>query len=97
MGQRQSRLYESMIKVLASFFLMVALTALAFYVVASPFLASRSLLLCTILIVLATVQVFLQFYTFMHLNERGTTFYKIFLYAGIVIALISAVGTVAPG
>jgi cytochrome c oxidase subunit IV len=38
------------------------------------------------------VQVFLQLFTFMHLDQKGTAFYRIFIVAGIFFAVVCVVG-----
>lgn len=75
-----------------SFMWMVLFTALSFYLVAFPHLP----VMTTFWIILgaAVVQVFLQLYTFMHLDEKGNTIPIIFMSLGLFIAVISVVGLI---
>nr|WP_237446698.1 cytochrome C oxidase subunit IV family protein [Shimazuella alba] len=69
---------------------MIAFTAAAFYIVVSDVVPSGWVI--PLLLVFAAIQVFLQLFTFMHLDQKGTAFYTFFMIAGIFIAVISAVG-----
>jgi cytochrome c oxidase subunit IV len=81
---------ERVTKHLISFAVMIVLTAAAFYLVATD-VAPEHLVL-PVLLILGALQVFLQLFTFMHLDQKGTAFYRIFIVAGIFFAVISAVG-----
>ncbi len=78
------------LKHVIAFAVMIVLTAIAFYLVATNIITMQ--LLVPILLVLATIQVILQLYFFMHLDQKGTGFQILFMAAGIVIAVVSAVG-----
>lgn len=73
-----------------AFIVMIALTAAAFYLVATDVVPENMIL--PLILVFAVIQVFLQLFTFMHLNQKGSAFYTIFMIAGIVIAVVSALG-----
>jgi cytochrome c oxidase subunit IV len=75
-----------------SFMWMVLFTALSFYLVAYPHFT----VMTTFWIILsaAVVQVFLQLYTFMHLDEKGNEMPIIFMALGLFIAVISVVGLI---
>lgn len=81
---------ESTLKHVLSFVFMIAFTAAAFFVVVSDSVPDNWVV--PLLLIFAVIQVFLQLFTFMHLDQKGTAFYTIFMIAGIFIAVISAVG-----
>nr|WP_237446478.1 cytochrome C oxidase subunit IV family protein [Shimazuella alba] len=71
---------------------MVLFTALSFYLVAYPHFTFTT----TFWIILgaAVIQVFLQLYTFMHLDEKGNIMPIIFIVLGLFIGVISVVGII---
>ncbi len=75
-----------------SFVWMVLFTILSFYLVAYPHFEA----ITTFWIILSTaaVQVALQLFTFMHLDEKGHTLPIIFMSLGLLIAVISVVGLI---
>lgn len=73
-----------------AFAVMIILTSISFYLVATNVITLQ--LLVPILLVLATIQVILQLYIFMHLDQKGSAFPILFMTAGVVIAVVSAVG-----
>jgi heme/copper-type cytochrome/quinol oxidase subunit 4 len=75
-----------------SFVIMIVLTAAAFYVVANDVVQTH--LILPLILVLALIQVFLQLFTFMHLDQKGSSFYSLFIFAGLLIAVVSAIGIV---
>lgn len=83
---------ESAKKHIFSFALMILLTAAAFYLVAADVVPNNWIV--PLILVFAAIQVFLQLFTFMHLDQKGTAFYTIFMVVGIFIAVISAVGII---
>lgn len=83
---------ESASKHILSFVLMIAFTAAAFYVVASEAVPSNWIV--PLLLIFAVIQVFLQLFTFMHLDQKGSAFYTFFMISGIFIAVISVVGII---
>ncbi|MGA9174425.1 MAG: cytochrome C oxidase subunit IV family protein [Thermoactinomyces sp.] len=85
---------ESAVKHLISFLIMIILTAAAFYVVMKSGSVVAEHLILPLILVFAVIQVFLQLFTFMHLGQRGSIYYTIFIMLGIVIAVISAVGII---
>lgn len=90
--QNGSQKPESAMKHIVSFIIMIALTAAAFLLVAGDIVPQH--LILPLILVFAAVQVFLQLFTFMHLDQKGTAFYTIFMVLGIVIAVVSAVGII---
>jgi cytochrome c oxidase subunit 4 len=78
------------IKHILAFVVMIILTAIAFYLVANNVVTLQALI--PILLVLAVIQVILQLFIFMHLDQKGSGFPILFMVAGIVIAVVSAVG-----
>ncbi|GGE26863.1 hypothetical protein GCM10011571_31340 [Marinithermofilum abyssi] len=80
---------ESAWKHVTSFAVMIVLTAIAFAAVATNLVPSH--LLVPLLLTLAAVQVVVQLYTFMHLNQKGSGFPVAFMASGIFIGVISAV------
>lgn len=79
-------------KHIGSFVVMILLTAIAFYLVANEMLSVQ--LLIPVIIGLATLQVILQLFIFMHLDQKGSAFPILFMGAGILIAVVSAVGII---
>jgi cytochrome c oxidase subunit IV len=77
-------------KHIISFALMIILTAIAFYLVATEAVAIQVII--PVIIGLAVLQVFLQLYIFMHLDQKGSAFPIFFIAVGIGIAIISAWG-----
>jgi len=73
-----------------SFMWMVMFTALSFYLVAYPHFTFTTTF--WIILAAALVQVFIQLFTFMHLNEKGHILPIIFISLGLFIAIISVVG-----
>nr|WP_255724733.1 cytochrome C oxidase subunit IV family protein [Shimazuella soli] len=69
---------------------MIAFTAAAFFVVISDKVPSGWVV--PLLLIFAVIQVILQLFTFMHLDQKGSAFYTIFIVFGIFVAVISAVG-----
>lgn len=90
--QNTAKKPESTVKHIISFVIMIALTAVAFYLVLTN-VVDQSMLL-PLLLVFATIQVILQLFTFMHLDRKGTVFYTLFMVVGIIIAVVSAVGII---
>jgi cytochrome c oxidase subunit 4 len=83
---------ENASKHVLSFVLMIALTAAAFYLVGSNVVPSNWIL--PMILIFAVIQVFLQLFTFMHLDQKGSAYYTIFMAFGILVAVISAVGII---
>jgi cytochrome c oxidase subunit IV len=81
---------ESAKKHLISFALMVLFTIAAFYLVMEEVVPIGWLL--PILLILAALQVGLQLFTFMHLDQKGSAYYTLFIFMGLWIAVISALG-----
>ena len=83
---------ESAKKHVVSFAWMIALTTAAFYLVISDTVPKGWIL--PIIMIFAVIQVFLQLFTFMHLNQKGSGYYTFFMVMGIIIAVVSAVGII---
>jgi cytochrome c oxidase subunit IV len=83
---------ESAKKHMISFALMILFTLAAFYLVMQKIVPNKWLL--PILLVLAALQVGLQLFTFMHLDQKGSAYYTIFILMGLWIAVISAIGII---
>jgi cytochrome c oxidase subunit 4 len=79
-------------KHIVAFLIMIVLTAIAFYLVATDVVPNDMIL--PFLLILAVIQVFLQLFTFMHLSERGSAMYTLFMISGIFCGVISAVGII---
>lgn len=79
-------------KHILSFGLMILLTIAAFYLVATNVVPDH--LILPLILIFAVIQVLLQLFTFMHLDQKGSIYYSIFIFAGIVIAIISAIGII---
>jgi cytochrome c oxidase subunit IV len=90
--QHPSAKPESAKKHIFSFALMILFTCAAFYLVMQEVVPGRWLL--PILLVLAALQVGLQLFTFMHLDQKGSAYYTIFILMGLWIAVISAIGII---
>jgi cytochrome c oxidase subunit 4 len=91
-NQAISRKPESAMKHILSFVLMIAFTAAAFFLVVSDAVPSGWVV--PLLLIFAVVQVFLQLFTFMHLDQKGSAYYTLFIIFGIFVAVISAVGII---
>lgn len=77
-------------KHLAAFVVMLILTAIAFAAVATGTLPAATLV--TLLLVMAAIQVFIQFFTFMHLDQKGHFFPIFFTGAGLLFAVVVVLG-----
>ncbi|MBA4494029.1 cytochrome C oxidase subunit IV family protein [Paenactinomyces guangxiensis] len=79
-------------KYVLSFFWMIVFTAIAFVLVWGEYLNPEATF--WVITFLASLQVLLQLFTFMHLDQKGQSMPIIFMGLGILIAVISAVGIV---
>ncbi len=77
-------------KHLIAFAVMRVLTAIAFAAVATGALPLAGLV--TLLLIMAAIQVILQFFTFMHLDQKGHFFPIFFTGAGLLFAVIVVLG-----
>jgi cytochrome c oxidase subunit IV len=89
-SQQSAKKQESVGKHLLSFAVMIVLTAIAFAAVGLKIIPNH--LVIPVLLVMAAIQVFLQLFTFMHLDQKGSLFPIIFIFAGIFVAIVSAFG-----
>ncbi|PTX60729.1 cytochrome c oxidase subunit 4 [Melghirimyces profundicolus] len=80
---------ESSLKHLISFGWMILLTAVAFAAVALNIVPQN--LVIPLILALAVVQVFLQLFTFMHLDFKKHRLTVMFMFTGIGIGVICAV------
>ncbi|TCW39290.1 cytochrome C oxidase subunit IV family protein [Laceyella sacchari] len=76
-----------------SFIWMILFTAIAFVVVGGGLVESKTAIFW-VLIISASIQVVLQLFTFMHLDQKGYGIVIVFMGVGLVIAVVSAVGMV---
>jgi cytochrome c oxidase subunit 4 len=77
-------------KHLLAFAVMMILTAIAFAAVATGALPTVALV--AILLIMAAIQVILQLFTFMHLDQKGSFFPIVFMTAGLVFAVVVVLG-----
>ena len=77
-------------KHLIAFVIMMILTAIAFAAVATGTLPAATLI--TLLLVMAAIQVLIQFFTFLHLDQKGHFFPIFFTGAGLLFAVIVVLG-----
>ncbi|MBD1373385.1 cytochrome C oxidase subunit IV family protein [Hazenella sp. IB182357] len=90
--QEESHKPDSTMKHIVSFAAMIVLTVAAFYIVMEDVVEPNMIL--PLLLFFASIQVVLQLFTFMHLNQKGTAYYTIFIFTGVIIAVVSAVGII---
>lgn len=81
-------------RLLWSFGLMIALTCIAFVAVASA--ASEdpvipATFVVPFIILLAVIQVVVQLFIFMHLEERGSQYFIYFIFTGVFVAVITVI------
>ncbi|AOM83298.1 cytochrome C oxidase subunit IV family protein [Salisediminibacterium beveridgei] len=72
---------------LASYFLMIAITSMAFISIASDAIPSGFAI--PFILLLAAVQVTFQLYIFMHMGERKTSWVNIMIWTGMLIAVLT--------
>ncbi|WP_096435541.1 cytochrome C oxidase subunit IV family protein [Alteribacter populi] len=70
-----------------SFVFMIFLTSLAFLTIASDTIPSGFAI--PFILIIATVQVVMQLYYFMHLNEKGTGWANVMLWTGVFVAALT--------
>lgn len=83
---------ESKMKHIISFAVMIVLTIAAFVLVLNDVVPAAWVL--PLMLVFAVIQVLLQLFTFMHLDQKGTSYYVFFIFSGVIIAVVSAIGIV---
>lgn len=74
-----------------TFAMMIFLTLISFTVVMAGF---SPYLITPIILLLAAVQVVLQLYYFMHMNNKGTGTIAFFMYSGMFVAFITILALV---
>lgn len=74
-------------KLFVAFGLMFVFTILAFYAVSSDAIANSFAL--PFIFLLACLQVVLQLFLFMHLDEKGNAFPISFIFTGVVVAAVT--------
>ncbi|SMO75827.1 cytochrome C oxidase subunit IV family protein [Melghirimyces algeriensis] len=87
--QAQTGKQDSGLKYVASFALMILLTAVAFAAVAMNIVPQGWVI--PLILVLAAVQVFLQLFTFMHLDLKKDAVTVSFMVTGLFIGVVCAV------
>src|SRR5690625_5152292 len=89
---RRQKSKEEMQRQLISFGLMIALTLIAFAIVATDILNKGFII--PILFVMAIVQAAFQFYYFMHLKDKGHAMAATLIYGGVWAAFLTLAGLV---
>ncbi|TYR79917.1 cytochrome c oxidase subunit IVB [Priestia megaterium] len=84
---RKKKNAEDMRMQLVSFCLMIFLTLIAFYAVWNDNFSGWFIV--PVIILLAVVQVIFQLYYFMHMNHKGHEAPTLFLYSGVLVALLT--------
>ncbi len=78
-------------KQLRAFLILIVLTAIAFIAIGTDIISTNTAI--PLILVLAGIQVFVQLYTFMHLDEkRERAFPAMFMIAGLSLGLIFVLG-----
>ncbi|WP_280769114.1 cytochrome C oxidase subunit IV family protein [Salipaludibacillus daqingensis] len=83
----QRKLKKEMRTQLVSFVLMIFITSMAFLSIASDAIPSGFAI--PFILLLAAIQVTLQLYFFMHMNEKGTAWVNIMIWSGLFIAVLT--------
>lgn len=89
---RRQKSKEEMQRQLISFGLMIALTLIAFLIVATDTLNKGFIV--PIIFVMAIVQAGFQFYYFMHLKDKGHAMPATLIYGGVWCAFLTLAGIV---
>lgn len=89
-GQTRASGHERASRHIWSFVWMMVLTAASFIAVGTKLLSMA--IVVPLIIFFACIQVFLQLFTFMHMDQKGHTIPIIFIFLGIVIAVVSVIG-----
>jgi cytochrome c oxidase subunit 4 len=89
-GQARTNREESARKHVWSFFWMMVLTAASFIAVGMKLLPMA--IVVPLIVFFACIQVVLQLFTFMHMDQKGHAIPIIFISLGIVIAVVSVIG-----
>ncbi|GEL08620.1 cytochrome C oxidase subunit IV family protein [Salisediminibacterium halotolerans] len=72
---------------IVSYFLMIFMTSLAFFSIASD--AVDSSFAIPFIVIVGAVQVVMQLYVFMHMGEKGTGWINTMIWSGILIAALT--------
>lgn len=83
---------ESKMKHIVSFVAMILLTVAAFVLVLRDVVPVAWVL--PLMLGFAVIQVLLQLFTFMHLDQKGSLYYILFIAFGVMVAVISAAGII---
>lgn len=83
---------ESAMKHIVSFAVMILLTIGSFVLVAMKIVPLAWVL--PLMIGFAVIQVFLQLFTFMHLDQKGSFYFTFFILTGAFVAIYSALGII---
>ncbi|MBA4548106.1 cytochrome C oxidase subunit IV family protein [Thermoactinomyces intermedius] len=81
---------DTAFKHVVSFLFMIALTAVSFLAVINQWFSLQGTLF--VIVFLAAVQVILQLYIFMHLDQKGYGMMRIFIFFGLLCGTVCAVG-----
>jgi cytochrome c oxidase subunit 4 len=89
-GQTRPEGQESVRKHVWSFVWMMVLTAASFIAVGMKVLPMA--IVVPLIVFFACIQVVLQLFTFMHMDQKGHAIPIIFILLGVVIAVVSVIG-----
>ncbi|MBN2908084.1 cytochrome C oxidase subunit IV family protein [Polycladomyces sp. WAk] len=89
-SQTRADRHESVRKHVWSFVWMLVLTAASFIAVGMKLLPMA--IVVPLIVFFACIQVVLQLFTFMHMDQKGHAIPIIFISLGIVIAVVSVIG-----
>jgi cytochrome c oxidase subunit 4 len=89
-GQTRTKRHESARKHVWSFVLMMVLTAASFIAVGMKLIPMT--IVVPLIVFFACIQVVLQLFTFMHMDQKGHAIPLIFILLGSVIAVVSVIG-----
>ena len=95
LAQRRSK--KSMRGQVTMFSLMIFLTLVSFAIVTAyqnEITGFSSYFIIPIILLFAAVQVTLQLYYFMHMNEKGHEAVQLFIYGGVIIGFVTILGFV---
>jgi len=83
----ERKLKKEMRTQLISFVLMIFITSMAFLAIGSDAIPSGFAI--PFILILASIQVILQLYFFMHMNEKGTAWVNVMIWSGLFIAALT--------
>ncbi|MGJ9383946.1 cytochrome-c oxidase [Salipaludibacillus neizhouensis] len=86
-NQTKRKLKREMRTQLVSFVLMIFITSMAFFSIASDVIPNGFAI--PFILILAGLQVVLQLYFFMHMNEKGTGWVNAMIWSGLFVAALT--------